>query len=269
VRVATFNLMHGRSLRDGRVDPARFRDAVAALDADVLALQEVDRAQPRSLRLDLAREAAEAVGAQYRFVPALYGTPGHDWRAADHRAEPPGDGGPAYGIALLSRLPVTTWWVRRLPAAPVRSPLLLPGPTPRVVLMRDEPRVVLAARVDTPAGPLTVATTHLSFVPGWNLVQMGRLCRWLRELPGPRLLAADLNIPGPLPGVIFGWHQLARLATYPAQRPRAQLDHVLSDPTGGPRPPVVGAYTVGTGVSDHLALVVELDDRPAPGQRRG
>ncbi|MEV6815065.1 endonuclease/exonuclease/phosphatase family protein, partial [Micromonospora sp. NPDC051296] len=52
MRLATFNLLHGRSLTDGLVDPARLAAAVSDLDADVLALQEVDRDQSRSGNLD-------------------------------------------------------------------------------------------------------------------------------------------------------------------------------------------------------------------------
>ncbi len=65
VRLATFNVLHGRSPRDGRVDLDRFASVVRALDADVLALQEVDRDQPRSHGADLTAVAAEAMGARH------------------------------------------------------------------------------------------------------------------------------------------------------------------------------------------------------------
>ena len=39
MRLATFNIMSGRSLADDQVDADRIRDSVAALDADVLALR--------------------------------------------------------------------------------------------------------------------------------------------------------------------------------------------------------------------------------------
>ncbi len=257
MRLATFNVMHGQSLPDGRVEVDRFRDAIARLDADVLALQEVDQGQSRSHGLDLAGEAADVLGARFRFVPTLRGTPGEHWRAAHARdGQEEAREGPRYGIALLSRLPVDRWYVHRMPAAPVPSPLLLPGPERRMRLMQDEPRVVLAARVDTPAGPLTVACTHLSFVPGWNALQLVRTTRRLRELPGPWVLAGDLNLPGSLPRILSGWRQLARSATYPAGQPRVQIDHVLGH---GHLPPVTDTHTVATPVSDHLALVVRLD----------
>src|SRR3954447_14486414 len=83
MRFATFNLMHGRSLSDGRVDPDRLRQAVVDLDVDVLGMQEVDRDQPRSGGADLAALAAAALGerAAHRFAPAVIGTPGESFRA--------------------------------------------------------------------------------------------------------------------------------------------------------------------------------------------
>ena len=77
MRVATFNILSGRSPGDGRADLDRFRRAVRHLDADLLGLQEVDRRQPRSRQADLTAVAAEAMGASYRlFAASLIGTPG-------------------------------------------------------------------------------------------------------------------------------------------------------------------------------------------------
>ena len=102
MRLATFNILHGRSLTDGRVDLDRFADAVRRLDADVLALQEVDRAQARSHGADLTAVAADAMGApHHRFVATLHGEPGL-WVAGTGEEQPDTA---AYGIALLSRRP--------------------------------------------------------------------------------------------------------------------------------------------------------------------
>ena len=34
------------------------------------------------------------------------------------------------------------------------------------MIVHEEPRAAMVAQLDTPVGPLTVANTHLSFVPG-------------------------------------------------------------------------------------------------------
>jgi endonuclease/exonuclease/phosphatase family metal-dependent hydrolase len=259
MRLATFNVMHGRSLTDGLVDPQRLRQAVGDLDVDVLGLQEVDRDQPRSGGADLAAVAAAALGERvaHRFAPAVIGTPGERFRAVT--LADPGDGEPHYGIALATRWPVLRWQVDYLPAAPIRAPVYVPGRRGAVLLIDDEPRVLLTAVLDAPGGPLTVATTHLSFVPGWNVHQLRRAVRVLRTLPAPRLLLGDLNLPGRLAGLVSGWRLLARAATYPSPAPKLQFDHVLLDPRGGGAiGPVRSVDTPAVGLSDHRPLVVTL-----------
>jgi endonuclease/exonuclease/phosphatase family metal-dependent hydrolase len=263
VRLATFNLLHGRSLHDGAVHADRVTAAVTALNADILGLQEVDRAQPRSGHLDLTALAADAIGTdQHRFVAAVTGTPGETWApwADTHDTTHP-----SYGIALISRWPVLRWQITRLPAAPVRSPVFIPGPGGGLLLLKDEPRVLLAAVIDAPAGPITVATTHLSFVPGWNVRQLRAAVRALRALPAPRVLLGDLNLPAGITRAATGWRSLARAATYPSPAPRAQLDHVIADPQGGNLlGPVVQVSTPAVPVSDHRPLVVHLDPPTRP-----
>ncbi|MFC4068509.1 endonuclease/exonuclease/phosphatase family protein [Actinoplanes subglobosus] len=256
MRLATFNLLHGRSLSDGTVHADRVHAAVADLDADVLGLQEVDRAQPRSGLLDLTAVAADALGAStHRFAAAVVGTPGQAWEPWHSGAD---IGHPQYGIALVSRFPVVRWQVTSLPAAPVRSPVYVPDGG--LLLLRDEPRVLLAAVLDTPGGPLTVATTHLSFVPGWNVRQLRAAVRALRGLPGPRVLLGDLNMPGGPVRAFTGWRPLARAATFPSPAPKTQLDHVLADPRGvAALGRVVQVRTPHVAVSDHRPLVVRLD----------
>lgn len=259
MRLASFNASHGRALDGAAPAPGALAGACASLGADVLCLQEIDRGQSRSGGVDQTAEVAEAMGAAaWRFVPALMGEPGGRWRAAGDADDaydadaPGGEGG--YGVGLVSRLPVTAWHVLRLPAARTRSPVFVPGRR-AVILLDDEPRVGLAAELDGPMGPLVVATTHLSFVPGWNAVQLRRLTRWLTGLGRPTVLLGDLNLPGALPRWASGWPALARLRTFPADKPSMQLDHALGR---GRLPEVVAATAPRLPLSDHRALVLDL-----------
>ncbi|HSK61927.1 MAG TPA: hypothetical protein VK935_23040, partial [Actinomycetospora sp.] len=137
-------------------------------------------------------------------------------------------------------------------------PLLIDARRP--ALVRDEPRLGLAA-VLAPGAPVgTVVATHLSFAPGFNVAQLARLVRAVRELPGPVVLLGDLNMPGPVPtAVLSRWRSLAREATFPAVAPRIQFDHALvRDDPDRPLPAVAAVETVLTEVSDHRALAVDL-----------
>jgi endonuclease/exonuclease/phosphatase family metal-dependent hydrolase len=252
MRLATFNILHGRSLADGRVDVDRFADAVQELDAELLALQEVDRDQPRSHLADLTSAAAGAMGAvDWQFAAAIAGTPGATWTPATGHEQP---GTAAYGIALLSRYPVRQWQVIRLPTIPIRFPMWLPDPR-KVVVVKEEPRAALVAVVDTPRGRLTVVNTHLSFVPGWNRVQLRRLRRDLTAFRGPLVLMGDLNMTPPTPAAVTGWRPLAEALTFPAGAPDRQLDHVM---LRGEIGSVTGTSAPELPLSDHRALVVDV-----------
>ena len=256
MRLASFNVLHGRSLADGDVSTARLVEACASLGADVLALQEIDRNQPRSGHVDQTAVVAAGMGADgWRFEPALLGEPGATWRAATDDDDPAGAEA-GYGVGLVSRLPVRSWHVVRLRAAKVRAPVAVPGGRGRFILLPDEPRVALAAEVEAPSGPLLVATTHLSFVPGWNVVQLRRVTRELAAHGLPCVLLGDLNIPGPLPARTTGWRALATVKTFPGAKPSLQIDHALGH---GRLPEVRAVSAPELALSDHRALVVDLD----------
>ena len=256
MRVATFNVLHGRSTTDNEVDLDRYAAAVASLDADVLALQEVDRGQPRSHGADLTTIAADAMGAvDHRFVATLTGLPG-TWRASDGELTPDA---PSYGISLLSRWPVSSWTIVPLKGREGRIPLehVHDGELTFVI---DEPRVAIAAVVQSPAGPVTLVNTHLTFLAEWGRLQLQRLVDALAPLPRPAVLMGDLNLTGSLPSALTGWRPLAHELTHPVTEPDRQIDHILVE---GDLSAVGPGRSIDTGVSDHRALVVDIA-LPAP-----
>jgi endonuclease/exonuclease/phosphatase family metal-dependent hydrolase len=250
LRIATWNIFGGRGRGGGPADLDLTLATLRGLDADLVALQEVDRDQERSGRVDQARVLAEALGMEWRFAPTLFGPAGWDpagrapaWRAAEAGVADPG--GAAYGIGLLSRRPLGRV-----------ETLMLPRAT------RDEPRVALVAEVATAAGPLAVAGTHLSVVPGANVGQLRFLQdRLVRRAP-PRLLAGDLNLWLPLVRALSrpGWRPLVRGGTFPNRPPgrfgkSVQLDHVLASGSVWPRRSRIQAGPA----SDHRAVLVEVE----------
>ena len=248
LKVATWNIFGGRTWDGARVDLDLTVAVLRRLDADLVAVQEVDRDQARSHGADQAQLLGQALGMDWRYAPALLGTPGSPdgWRAPV-----PGDadpGGTAYGIALLSRLPLEEVETVLLPQSG-----------------RDEPRVALVAGLANGGRRLTVAATHLSFVPGPNVAQLRALQRHLDDRGGPRLLLGDLNLWWPAVRLLSlpGWRPLVRGGTYrnrppSSSAPLVQLDHVLAagaDATLRPR----HRRIVSGPASDHRAVLVELE----------
>jgi len=260
LRLGSFNLLSGRSLTDGLIDVQRLVETTRLLDVDLLAVQEVDRHQLRSGGTDQATVIAHTLGAvDHRFVAALDGTPGvSGWTptVGDGWMNGSGTEGLAqFGVALFSRLPVAEWHVLRLAPARGRFPMPIPSRPPQLLWLNDEPRVAVAAVLEHPR--ITIACTHLSFVPTSTVRQLTRVRRWLATLPGPQLLLGDLNLPGAPVRRITGWTPLVSSPTFPSPAPRVQLDHILAAALPA------GANAIGRvkqlPISDHRAVLVDLE----------
>jgi endonuclease/exonuclease/phosphatase family metal-dependent hydrolase len=220
VRVATFNIKHGEN-GEGRVDLRRLAGACAALEADVLAVQEVDRFARRTWFRDEMRIIARATGLQAVFGEAAR----RRWRS--------------YGNVLLARGPIGDVDVIKLP-----RPSL------------GEPRVAIVARVDVGGVAISVGATHLSFRKGEGAAQLEVLLAALDGRDEPRLLLGDLNV-GPdivIPMVEGAGYTVASTeATFPASGPRTRIDYVAVSGLE-----VVAASTPAVGTSDHLPVIAEL-----------
>jgi endonuclease/exonuclease/phosphatase family metal-dependent hydrolase len=223
LRLASYNLLHGISLRTGRVDLPSAAEAIAALGADVVALQEVDRGLPRTDAQDQVAELAALTGMHGLFTPALLGDPGTRWRAVA------GDdtGEPGYGVGLLSLLPLT---------APQR--IALPGggdgervrsASPQNPGWDREPRVALAVTLDAGGRAVRIATAHLSYLPWRGLAQLRVAAAAVARHGGPAALIGDLNLPAwPVRLALRdGWAHAGGPPTYPAWRPRVAVDQLL------------------------------------------
>ena len=83
-----------------------------------------------------------------------------------------------------------------------------------------------------------------------------RLIQDLRGFPGPRLLTGDLNMTPHAVRRCSGMRPLAVAATFPAETPDRQLDHILTD-DHRLRGCAVEAELMP--ISDHRPLVLELE----------
>lgn len=229
IRVATLNIMAGKRGLDA------LAKAIAALDVDVIGLQEVDVGTRRSNGRDLLAELAQRLKLHAAFGRAMAF-----------------DGG-AYGVALLSRSPLQH--VRTVPLAGA------PG---------AEPRALLLAQVDVDGGHWLIGVTHLaSLLDGAQASELRRQqARTVAETLGGRpatILLGDLNAPfdettlTPI-SIVGAFAGLDAGPTYPAAAPMLRLDHIVYSADLWQ----VEARVVATDVSDHRALVVRIAQKPAP-----
>lgn len=220
LRVATFNIKHGDDGAGG-VDLRRLAAACAALSADLLAVQEVDRFARRAGFRDEMRVIARATGLQ-----AVFG------EAARRRVR-------RYGNVLLARGPISDVEVIKLPRP-----------------SDGEQRVAIVARVAVNGMALSVGATHLSFRQGEGLPQLDVLLGALAGREPPRVLLGDLNLKAELvePAVTAAGYTLAPTGpTFPTSAPRTRIDFVAVSGCE-----VLSAATPTVGISDHLPVVAEV-----------
>ena len=169
VRLVTFNIHHGVG-DDGRHDLPRLATVLAAAEADVICLQEVDRHfGPRSENVDQALLLARALDMQLAWGPAI------------DEPRPGGQPRGEYGNALLSRLPILISDVHRLPGG-------------------GEPRCALRTMIELDGGALWVTTTHLSRQGGDRAAQVAALADLHTGPMETGVVVGDFNAPPDAPG---------------------------------------------------------------------
>jgi endonuclease/exonuclease/phosphatase family metal-dependent hydrolase len=239
LRVATFNIRHGKPQGRRDVDLTGYAAAVHALDADVLGLQEVDVDVPRSGRCDLAGLAIDACeGRTGHFAPAL------DLH------------GGRYGVALVVRGTLDDVEdLRLLGEGETRVATIA-----RATVRPRDPGPGTEHGDEHPAPELTVAVTHLqapsSGRPHEARLQLGQVLDALDERPGPHLLMGDLNLgPAWVQPLLErrGFEVADAPPTFPARRPTRRIDWIA---VRGGRIGVAVVPDVRT--SDHRPLVATV-----------
>lgn len=224
IRIASWNI-HGAVGRDGRCRPERIATVIEAMDADIVALQEVDGRTQFGRKAQAFETMARLLGGH--IVEArLHGRPGRE-----------------HGNLLWSRWPIPHYAVH-----------LLPGGL--------EQRGLVDAMVETPSGRLRVLATHYGLMPQTRVRQArASICAAGEEDPDvPVVLVGDLNewLPsGPVHRCLTKAFPVSiRPATFPARRPFVPLDRLYA--SRGVTATVVPAPAEAALASDHRPLISDL-----------
>ena len=204
LRVATWNIKHGLGM-DGQLDLERIASVIAAFDADIVALQEVDENARRSGGVDQATWLGDRLGMHAAFGSFM-----------DYQ-------GGRYGLAMLSRLPIESSQSWRLTDG-------------------NEPRVALAIEVTPSSGnPITVVGVHFDWVAddGFRFTQATETMDRLGKLDTSWIVLGDFN-DTPESRTMQGFHALGQDArkprdarmTFPADAPRIEIDFIVAGPAG-------------------------------------
>jgi endonuclease/exonuclease/phosphatase family metal-dependent hydrolase len=227
--LATYNI-HRCVGRDGRYEPSRIRDVVQELDADVIALQEVD--SPDQHGLELAHWLGEESKHKVIAGPTLRERKGH------------------HGNAFLTRCECSD--VRLVDLS----------------LPHYEPRGAIDLDIACEGATIQVVATHLGLRPSERRIQVERLLKRVKSncvLMGDLNEWWLWGHPLRWIKAIFG-HAPA-LPTFPSGWPLLPLDRIWIRPPGVLRNITVHRTSQSARASDHLPLkaVVEWDpDAPQP-----
>jgi endonuclease/exonuclease/phosphatase family metal-dependent hydrolase len=230
VKVASYNIHKCRGV-DGATRPDRIISVIRELDADVIALQEVDRRFGRRGGLldpsALHHETGMRLLAQSDVSHRL------GWR----------------GNALL---------VRKHPVSYRCLRLKLPG---------GEPRGALVAELDLGEGKFRLIAAHLGLLRRSRVDQVSTLLAAFHDSPPmPTILLGDLNEwrrrgRSALRGLEPTFGVAPSILSFPSRRPIFPLDRILGWPAGLIRDLAVHDSWLARRASDHLPLTAKANLR--------
>jgi endonuclease/exonuclease/phosphatase family metal-dependent hydrolase len=230
VRVMTYNIHHAVGM-DQKLKLERIAEVIKDAKPDFVALQEVDKGVSRSEKQDQAAELGRMTGMHAIFGKAV------DWDGGD------------YGGAVLSRYPIVSSKVYKLPVTGGR-----------------EPRVAVAVRVKPPGLPeMQFVGVHLEHQhEGDRLAQAKQLKAELDQIPSRNIiLAGDFNAQPDTAAVeVFtkaGWENVSGgEKSFPAPYPLRKIDWVMV-PQESAWKMVKSDVVAERMASDHRPVVVELE----------
>jgi endonuclease/exonuclease/phosphatase family metal-dependent hydrolase len=220
LRIATWNI---RAAQSAPVD--MIADEIRAMQADLIALQEVDIRTRRGNFVDEPGELATALGFQYVFAASI------KWDEGD------------YGLAVLSRFPLVKVARHRLDSTP-----------------EAEPRIVLDVTVCVAGRPLHVLDHHADRRPASRALGFANLREIVKDHVGHGILVmGDLNEYPDAPGVRSlidaGFADMSE--AHPEDTVETgRVDYILADPMLAPL--ISNARVRHTDRSDHHAVVADL-----------
>ncbi|MEP6483449.1 MAG: endonuclease/exonuclease/phosphatase family protein [Rudaea sp.] len=222
VIVATYNT-HGGVGLDRRFAPQRIARVIRELDADIVALQELDFRTGADM-LDILREKT-----------GMHAVAAHTFRRRDG----------AFGNGLLSRFPI------------------LETETIDLSVDGREPRNAIHARIDCEGIALRIFATHFGLRAIERTEQAARLLTALaRHRRDAQVLAGDINewsVPQRALRILhahFGESPARR--TYPTVLPAFALDRIWASPASALVRVHVHKSPLARLASDHLPLLAEL-----------
>ena len=221
VRAVTWNVQTGRPNPDGPSDIGQVVEHLRSLDADVHAIQELDRTHPRSGGTDQPTTLADGLGGQLAWAPTV------------------SHAGGGYGIALVVRGEILSTTVVALSGT-------------------REPRALLLADLDVGGRRWTVGCTHLSRNRRFARRQLLHVFDAMHGRPSPRVLLGDLNLTAVevLPwSTAEGYQLVDGPPTHSTRQARVtrRIDHVLLAGTTARR-----ASVHRFAMSDHCAVSADL-----------